>query len=93
LLGKTSRQEFFSRQTWLDKPGLTNSARLFGLTAFSDNFDNLERLSMNSPRNQEFGNYLTRWKKEKPAGNKRYSKCGVCVFVETLGIFTYICAG
>ena len=25
--------------------------------------------------------------------NKRYSKCGVCVFVETFEIFIYICAG
>jgi hypothetical protein len=25
--------------------------------------------------------------------NKRYSKCGVCVFVETFEYFTYICAG
>jgi len=29
----------------------------------------------------------------KTTANKRYSKCGVCVFVETFEIFTYICAG
>ena len=32
-------------------------------------------------------------KKRIAAGNKRYSKCGFGVFVETFEIFIYICAG
>jgi len=31
--------------------------------------------------------------KQKAAYNKRYSKCGVFVFVETFELFIYICAG
>jgi hypothetical protein len=59
---------------------------------------------MNSTENNEFWIYLTHLKKEKPTGDKRYSKCGFlscaqeaaalsCVFVETFEIFIYICAG
>jgi len=37
--------------------------------------------------------YLPIDEKKAHGANKRYSKCGVCVHVETFEIFIYICAG